>query len=161
MKNFRLVGTLCLGLAGTLAAVSAVDAAESNVRIGTLRCDVQSGIGLVLTSKKDMICSFKAANGGSERYAGTIKKYGVDIGSTDRGVLGWAVFSPSKGPARGALAGSYVGATGEATVGVGVGANVLVGGSKRSFTLQPLSLSAQQGVNVALGVADLELRPVR
>jgi hypothetical protein len=62
---------------------------------------------------------------------------------------------------RGSLAGSYVGASAEATVGAGLGANVLVGGFQRSVALQPVSVSGQTGLNFALGVGDLELRPAR
>ncbi len=42
---------------------------------------------------------------------------------------------------------------------VGGNANALVGGSENSFALQPLSFEGQTGLNVAVGVASLELRP--
>ncbi len=42
-----------------------------------------------------------------------------------------------------------------------LGANVLVGGSNRTIALQPVSVSGQVGINIALGVADLSLWPVR
>ncbi|MGH6841056.1 MAG: DUF992 domain-containing protein, partial [Methylocella sp.] len=45
-----------------------------------------------------------------------------------------------------------------ATIGAGVGANALVGGSGRTFTLQPLSIQAQTGLALAAGVAELTLR---
>jgi hypothetical protein len=89
-----------------------------------------------------------------------IRRFGLDIGATRRGVLSWAVLSEGS-VRRGSLAGSYVGASAEATVGAGVGANVLVGGSNRSIALQPLSVSGQTGLNLALGVGDFELRSVR
>ena len=54
--------------------------------------------------------------------------------------MSWAVLMPTEGPQRGALAGDYVGASGQVAVGVGVGGNVLVGGSNRSVTLQPFSV---------------------
>ena len=57
-----------------------------------------------------------------------------------------------------ALAGTYGGVSAEATVGLGVGANALIGGSENSIALQPVSVQAQQGVNVAVGVAALTLR---
>ena len=60
-----------------------------------------------------------------------------------------------------ALAGNYTGASAEATVGAGLGANVLVGGSNRTVALQPVSVQGQAGLNLAVGVAGLELRPVR
>jgi hypothetical protein len=76
----------------------------------------------------------------------------------------WSVFAPSGRYSRGALAGNYSGASAEATVGAGLGANVLLGGSNRSFALQPVSLQGQSGLNIAAGVADLQLQaaqPVR
>jgi hypothetical protein len=97
--------------------------------------------------------------GPSEGYVGVINKFGLDIGVTTRQSMLWGVFAPSDGPMRGALAGSYVGATGEATFAVGLGANVLVGGSNRSVALQPVSVTGQTGINIAAGVADLQLRP--
>jgi hypothetical protein len=64
------------------------------------------------------------------------------------------------GTPAGALAGEYVGASGDIGLGVGVGANILVGGSARSFALQPLSLQGSVAVNFALGLSALHLRPV-
>ena len=49
-------------------------------------------------------------------------------------------------------------ASGNASFGLGLGANVLVGGSNRTISLQPLSVEGQVGVNLALGVARLTLR---
>lgn len=152
--------------AAALAAIAtagraAPASAQDRTRVGVLRCNVSGGIGLIITSKKTMVCRFQPRRGRIERYTGTIRKYGLDIGATKRGVLGWAVVAPSSGRPRGALAGDYVGAAGEASAGAGVSANVLVGGFHRSITLQPLSVGAQSGVNLALGVADLTLRPIR
>ena len=151
--------------AATVALVSTLFASASNaqqgVKVGVLRCDVAGGIGLIIASKKDMICSFQPARGRPEQYAGTIRKFGIDVGATQRGTIVWAVFAPQSGGSRGALAGDYVGASAEATVVAGVGANVLVGGLDRSFTLQPVSISGQQGLNLAVGVADLSLRAIR
>ena len=47
------------------------------------------------------------------------------------------------------------------TVGAGAGANVLVGGSNRTVSLQPVSVQGQTGLNLAAGVAELTLRPAR
>jgi hypothetical protein len=70
----------------------------------------------------------------------------------------WGVFTETnRGP--GFLAGDYVGASGEATIAAGLGANVLIGGSNRTVALQPVSVSGQVGLNLAVGVADLRLRP--
>jgi hypothetical protein len=73
----------------------------------------------------------------------------------------WSVVAPTVGPPRGALAGLYVGASGDVTAGGGVGANILFGGSERSIALQPLSVQGQTGLDLTLGISGLELRPVR
>jgi hypothetical protein len=72
----------------------------------------------------------------------------------------WVVYAPTNRKF-GALAGHYGGASAEATVGAGVGANVLVGGSNHTVTLQPVSVQGQAGLNVAAGVAEIDLRPAR
>jgi hypothetical protein len=72
----------------------------------------------------------------------------------------WLVYAPTSRPA-GALAGSYGGATAEATVGAGVGADVLVGATNRTIALQPVSLQGQSGLNVAAGVAGIDLWGMR
>lgn len=131
------------------------------VKAGTLTCDISGGIGLIITSKKDLTCMYTpAASGPREVYVGSISKFGLDVGATSGGQMVWEVYAPTTRRI-GALAGSYGGASGEATVGAGVGANVLVGGSDRTVTLQPLSVQGQEGLNLAVGVAGLELRPAR
>ena len=152
--------TLAIALAA-LAALAQPAQAQSNVKIGALRCDVAAGLGMVITSAKEMRCVYTSAHGFTERYYGTIRKFGLDIGQTGRGVLAWDVFAPTTGPRRGALAGDYVGADASVTVGAGLGANALVGGFERSFTLQPLSVEVQSGVALAAGVASMTLRAER
>ncbi|WP_262029471.1 DUF992 domain-containing protein [Microvirga sp. Mcv34] len=144
-----------------LAAFGATEAqAQNRGRVGVLSCSVSGGIGLIVTSQKTTLCTFNPRRGRPERYVGVIRRFGLDIGATRRGILTWAVFSRGS-VAPGSLAGSYVGGTAEATAGAGVGANVLVGGSNQSISLQPLSVSGQTGLNLALGVADFELRRAR
>lgn len=128
------------------------------VQAGSLTCEVAPGVGLLIGSRKDVTCSFQNPAGELEVYDGTISKLGVDIGFTDLTLIVWDVLAPSGRIVRGALAGSYVGVTAQATVGSGVGANALVGGLRRSITLQPLSISGQEGFNVAAGGAALTLR---
>ena len=134
--------------------------AQNRVRAGVLTCSVSGGLGLVVMSQKSTSCIFNPRRGRNERYVGVIRRFGLDIGATQRGVITWAVFSEGS-TAPGSLAGSYVGGSAEATIGAGLGANVLVGGSSRSVALQPLSVSGQTGLNLALGVGDLELRRAR
>ena len=141
-----------------MAAGAQPASAQANVKVGSLRCEVSGGLGLIITSTKEMSCLYTSARGYREHYYGTIRKFGLDIGATRRGILAWDVFAPTEGRRRGALAGDYAGADASVTVGGGVGANALVGGSDHSFALQPLSVQVQTGLDLAAGVASLTLR---
>ena len=135
--------------------------APNRTKVGTLTCDISGGIGLIIASHKDVACMFTPSQPGPrEVYTGSINKFGLDIGATVGGEMIWAVYAPSTRKL-GALAGRYGGASGEATVGAGLGANVLVGGSDRTVSLQPVSVQGQVGLNLAVGVAELNLRPAR
>ena len=144
-----------IGIAVLTASIvtAQTSAAQDNLKVGALRCEVSAGLGLIIMSSKEMECVFTSTEGYSEHYFGTIRKFGLDIGVTNRGILAWRVLSPMKGSQHGALAGDYVGVAASATVAAGVGANALVGGFGRSVTLQPLSVEAQTGVALAAGVA--------
>ena len=150
---------LCAASLAVLATSAQTAVAQQGVKVGALRCEVSGGLGLIITSSKEMQCP--SARGHREHYYGTIRKFGLDIGATDQGILAWDVFAPSEGPKRGALAGDYAGVDASATIGAGVGANALVGGSGRSFTLQPLLIQTQTGFALAAGVASMTLRPGR
>lgn len=136
--------------------------AQNRVKVGTLACDMSGGIGLIVASRKELRCVFSPSDRGwrREAYIGSVTRLGLDVGATAGGRLIWAVYA-STNAGRYALAGSYGGASAEATVGAGVGANALAGGSNRTVTLQPLSVQGQAGVSLAAGVAGLELRPAR
>ena len=156
-----MLKTIGAGLA-LAVMVFAPAAAQAQVKAGVLACDVSGGFGWVLGSSKSVSCIFTPDRPGpAEGYVGVINKFGLDIGITTRQSMVWGVFAPSDGPMRGALAGSYVGATGEATFAVGLGANVLVGGSNRSVTLQPFSVEGDTGINLAVGVSGMVLRPAQ
>jgi hypothetical protein len=152
MKKIAIAAVLALGLAATPAL-----AASKGVKIGMLTCNVDGGVGMIIGSSKGVDCVFEGTIGSRERYSGTIGKLGLDVGVTGKAVMAWAVFAPGKLKA-GALAGKYVGASAEASVAVGLGAYVLVGGSDKSIALQPLSVQAQTGLNLAAGVASLRLK---
>jgi hypothetical protein len=137
------------------------DRQAERTKVGTLTCDISGGIGLIIASKKHLTCMFTpAGRGPREVYTGSISKFGLDIGGTTGGEMVWSVYAPTN-RRYGALAGHYAGASAEATVGAGLGANVLIGGSHRTVTLQPVSVQGQTGLNLAVGVAGLELRPAR
>ena len=156
-----LAAALGLAIATSLAGASPSYAqADDGVEIGTLVCDVSGGLGMIIGSQREMVCVLEAVDGFTDRYVGVINRFGLDLGATTAGTMIWTVIAPTQDMyAAGALAGSYVGASAEATVGVGVGANVLVGGGDRSFTLQPISVQGQTGLNIAAGVAELVLKP--
>ncbi len=148
-------------IAAATLPVPTMAQAPNRTKVGTLTCDISGGIGLIITSHKDVACMFTPSQPGPrEVYTGSINKFGLDLGATTGGEMIWAVYAPSTRKF-GALAGHYGGASGEATVGVGVGANVLIGGSNRTVSLQPLSVQGQVGLNLAVGVAELNLRPAR
>ncbi len=145
-----------LAVAGLAIAVST--AAEARVEVGVLRCTIAGGVGYIVGSSKPMRCKFTHRNGPAVAYYGQVTKIGVDIGYTRQTHLAWAVLAPTRDIAARALDGRYAGITAEATLGGGVGANALIGGSRRSVVLQPLSVQAQTGLNIAAGVAGLSLR---
>ena len=151
--------TLTLAAAAALALHATPSFARDHVKIGRLQCEVAAGLGMIIASSKEMECRFVSAKGHSELYHGRIKKFGLDIGGTDRGTLTWDVFAPTDGTLRHALAGDYAGVGASATAGVGIGANAMVGGSERQISLQPLSVQIQTGLDIAAGVASMELRP--
>jgi hypothetical protein len=153
-------GAVVLALAAM--TFGAPSAHAQRVRTGVLNCDVSAGIGLIIGSQRSVNCLFTPDQPGypQEGYYGTISKLGLDVGVTAGGVMVWGVYADtSRG--YGFLAGDYAGASGEATVVAGLGANVLVGGSNRTVALQPVSVGGQVGLNLALGVANLSLRPSR
>ena len=159
-RPLSAVAVLAIVAAATLPAPTMAQA-PNRTKVGILTCDISGGIGLIITSHKDVACIFTPSQPGPrEVYAGSINKFGLDLGATTGGEMIWAVFAPSTRKF-GALAGSYGGASSEATVGAGVGANVLVGGSNRTVSLQPLSVQGQAGLNLAVGVAELNLRPAQ
>ena len=154
MNRFAICATIILAL-----FVSTKADAQQRVQVGTLTCRLAPSVGLIVGSRQRMDCRFERSRGGPvERYSGVTTRIGLDLGFTAGGVMTWIVFAGTSAIGRGVLAGDYIGASGDIALGVGVGANALIGGSRRSVMLQPLSVSGQVGVNLALGVAGLTLR---
>jgi hypothetical protein len=153
------LATACAALALALAMVPATAQEAGRTRVGTLTCNISPGVGFIVGGQRQLSCIYASARGRArEAYEGTVSTLGLDIGATSGGQLTWAVFAPTT-LRRAALAGTYVGATAGGTVGAGVGANLLVGGSDRTVALQPVSVQAQTGLNIAAGVSQMELRP--
>jgi len=148
-----------LAMAAMLFTAGAAQAAEGGVKAGVLTCNVSGGWGFVVGSTREVNCVFApaATHAPGEHYAGKISKFGADIGYSSAAVMVWAVVAPASDVRPGALAGDYVGAAASAAAGVGAGAHVLVGGSEKSITLQPVSIEGTAGLNVAAGVESLTL----
>ena len=146
---------------GVIALGTPAPAQQSGVKAGVLTCNVSSGWGFVFGSSRSLRCTYSPKPGVAEHYSGSIKKFGVDVGYVSSAVIVWGVIAPTNDVAPGALAGDYAGATASASVGVGLGANVLVGGSNKQFALQPVSIEGNQGLNVAAGIGAISLRHER
>ena len=160
MSRSRLVvSTLLAALSvATLSVSTLLAQTPQGTKVGVLTCRLSPSIGLIIGSRQRMSCRYLPDSGGPpEFYTGVMSNIGLDIGITAGGVLAWGVIAPTAGPMHGALAGTYVGASGSVGVGVGGGANVLFGGSNRSIALQPLSVEGSVGVNLSLGVSGLTL----
>ncbi|MEO6013076.1 MAG: DUF992 domain-containing protein [Devosia sp.] len=131
----------------SLTTIGAAQAA-GQVQVGVLSCDVEAGVGYLIGSSKAVSCEFTRKGGKTETYEGSIDKIGIDVGITGGGKIAWLVFAASKdGVGKRSLAGNYVGASAEASLGLGLGGNWLVGGSKKSIALQPWSVTGTIGVN--------------
>ena len=148
-------------LAAAITIASVAGANAQRLRVGVLECRGGASIGFIVGSVTNLGCVLRAEGAPEDRYVATIRKVGIDLGITQESSLAWVVYAPVERIGPGDLSGDYAGAQGSASVGVGVGGNVLVGGSANSIALQPLSVQGQVGLNVAAGLASLELRPGR
>jgi len=158
MQRPIVLAMTCVMLAGASSLTWAQE--KKGATVGMLRCNEASGWGMVFGSTKDLKCVFTGSEKGAKpvNFTGTIKKYGVDIGFTANAVILWAVVSTSDKFTPGDLAGGYGGVTASAAWAVGLGANVLLGGTKQGFALQPLSVQGYNGINLAAGVTEVELK---
>ena len=145
--------------AALLACAPSAIAQQTRVEVGVIDCRGTTA-AFVVGSVTEMNCVFRSGNQ-TEPYSATMRRAGLDLGINQQIAVEWAVFAPTRQIGRGELAGTYVGAAASATVGVGVGANALVGGSNNTIALQPVSVQGQTGLSVAAGVAGLDLRPAR
>lgn len=155
----RLSLFLSIALISLLAPLA--QAHQSPVRAGILECQGGQNVGQFVTSTTSLDCIFHSEGQRPQPYLATIRRFGLDLGITAETKLAWAVRAPDTYVGQGALAGRYGGVTANASLGVGFGGNFLVGGAENAYALQPISLQGQTGLNLAAGVADLELAPVR
>ena len=156
----RLSLLVCAALATSVVSIAPADA-QSRTQVGSLECRGGPNVGLIVGSVSTLGCVFRSQGRPDDLYTARITKIGIDIGITTETALAWAVFAPTVQLGSGDLSGNYVGVDASASVGVGLGANAMVGGSANSFALQPLSVQGQTGLSVAGGVQSMELRPGR
>jgi hypothetical protein len=161
MRRFPIfAGVAAAALTASLASAFAQQPMQ-RVQVGVLECRGGSSIGFIVGSVTNLGCVLRVSGVPDDSYVATIRKVGLDIGITQESALAWAVYAPVARLGPGDLSGNYAGAQGSASIGVGLGGNVLIGGSANSIALQPLSVQGQVGLNLALGVEGLELRPGR
>jgi Protein of unknown function (DUF992) len=159
-RSFILAGIAATVLAGSFIGADAQQPVQ-RVQVGVLECRGGASVGFVVGSVTNLGCVLRIEGVPEDRYVATIRKVGLDLGITQETALAWGVYAPVARLGPGDLAGNYAGAQSSASVGVGLGGNVLVGGSDNSIALQPLSVQGQVGLNVAAGLERLELRPGR
>ena len=153
----RFATAAAIAALGGLMFASPGQAQPSTTQAGTLACNVGAGWGYIIGSSRPVACTYSGP-AGIQYYRGTISQLGVDLGYLEGAHLVWQVLAPTAYPGPGSLAGQYGGVTGSAAVGYGGGANILVGGSDRSYTLQPVSFQTQGGVNVEAGLETMNLQ---
>jgi hypothetical protein len=153
------LSTLGIATAALVASFASANALPQ-VRAGILQCQGGQNVGFVVGSVTSLECVFQGEGRRPEAYVATVRRIGVDLGFTEQTSFAWAVNAPTGRVGPGELAGSYGGVGANASVGVGFGGNFLVGGPQNAYALQPISVQGQTGLNVAAGVAGIELQPV-
>ena len=164
IATFALTPIAALALAALISVSATAQAPQSSqswTQVGGLTCKVNPNIGFIIVGHQPMECTYtpSVSSAPPQYYDGAINTVGIDVGVSAGSILAWGVFAPTKGLPDGALAGEYVGASGDLGIGLGAGANVLMGGSGRTIALQPLSLQGSIALNVVLGLSSLQLRP--
>jgi hypothetical protein len=160
LKKLTMTAGAAALIAGLATLAVPAQSAPAGVKVGVLTCKVEPGWGYVVGSTKPLHCSYEPTRGRAERYIGDVQKVGLDIGYSDGATMVWAVIAPASDVGKDALEGNYAGAAASVSVGVGAGVNVLVGGLDKSITLQPVSVEGGTGVNLAAGVAAINLKHI-
>jgi len=154
-KSLVAAAILSVTMATSIATLAS---AQSGVTAGFLKCNVAGNLSFIFCSSRAVSCSYDTGPFiPTDHYVGNINKFGVDIGFQMNGVILWGVIAPSGYVGPSALAGQYGGVTAAVALGLGVGANVLLGGSQNNIALQPLSVEGMQGLNIAAGIGALTL----
>ena len=156
MQISKMFGIATVALMASFASASA----QQGVRVGVLECTGGQNVGYVVGSNTTLNCVFQSEGGRAERYTANVRRFGLDLGFTENTTVQYTAFAPSARMGRGALAGTYGGVGSNASVGIGFGGNFLLGGNANQYTLQPISVQGQTGLNVTAGIVNLDLTPV-
>lgn len=156
MRLSRISGIAAMALVASFATANA----QQRMQVGVLQCRGGQNVGFVVGSVTSLDCVFQGEGRRPQGYVATVKRFGVDLGFTQQTQFSWAAYGPTDRIGRGGLSGNYGGVGANASVGVGFGGNFLLGGPSNAYALQPVSVQGQTGLNVAAGIADIELRPV-
>jgi len=156
MQISKMFGIATVALVASFASANA----QQGVRVGVLECTGGQNVGYVVGSNTTLNCVFQSEGGRAERYVANVRRFGLDLGFTENTTVQYTAFAPSTRLGRGALAGSYAGVGSNASVGIGFGGNFLLGGNANQYTLQPISVQGQTGLNVTAGIVNLDLTPV-
>lgn len=148
-----LVGLTLCGLA--LAPISAFSQIAT---VGVLQCHLSGGVGMILFENQLLDCVYKGLSAPPQHYIGRLTNVGANIGVSGPGEMIWDVVTAATKVDPGQLTGDYVGAQGSVAVGAGGGGAVLVGGSHKSISLQPVSVSVGSGLNLSAGFGNLNLQ---
>lgn len=158
--NTRYKGLFLSLLVCFLPAGNQLSAQDAQLKLGTLTCEGEGAVGLILGSQEKLKCALTPADGSGVRYYnGTITRVGLDIGVRGESVLVWTVLGSTTAQTYETLGGDFAGVSADIAAGIGAGANVLVGGNQKSIVLQPVSLKGETGISLAAGVSGLSLRP--
>ena len=131
-RSFYAPFFILAGIGGSMLWLLAGANAQpmQRVQVGILECRGGASVGFIVGSVTNLGCVLRVHGFPEDRYVATIRKVGVDLGITQESALAWGVYAPVARLGPGDLSGNYAGAQGSAAVGVGVGGNVLVGGSE-------------------------------
>jgi hypothetical protein len=149
------------GLSLGLAAATATPTNAAVLQVGILNCAIGPSVGFIVATPAKMACTFyPTAQKPAEHYTGVVLKAGLGAGIAAGTALSWAVFDLQNDYATKGLAGTYAGASGEVALGLGVGVNVLFGGSRDTLVLTPVSIQGSVAAGGGVGVTVMELTRV-
>jgi len=146
-----------VALVALVASVGAAAAQQTTSEVGYLACrGTAQTYGIAST--KDLKCSFRRYDGTVFHYSATVYSGGLDLGVYQNVAIDWAVFAPTRRIGPGDLVGTYGGISAGGAIGLGIGANALVGGSNNTIALNPLSGEAKTGWGLWAGLSRMEIR---